>query len=181
MNPQQQLLEALQKSPVFEGLNDTERRQVVEICRPEAFKPGDVIVRQGEHAQNLWVVLEGNCEVIRDVVHEGSPPQSVKLADVGPMNHFGEMSFFHSAASSANVVAKTPIKVVRIAHGDYQDLIDDGVAAAYKVAYNVVESLAARLRRMDEWVGELLTNECPDEIKPEWSTFRDKLFNGWTR
>ena len=75
-------------------------------------------------------------------------------------------------------------KLVRIARGDYDDLICDGVSAAYKLAYNIVESVASRLRRMDEWIAELAgdhgIHELPRAEKlPEWRQFRNKLFNGW--
>ena len=52
-------------------------------------------------------------------------------------------------------MAKLPVKLLSISRPDYDDLIRDGVAAAYKLAYNVVEDVASRLRRMDEWIAEL--------------------------
>ena len=55
--------------------------------------------------------------------------------------------------------------------------------AAYKLAYNIVESVANRLRRMDEWIAELSSDDDKhadgEEKQPEWRKFRDKLFNGW--
>jgi hypothetical protein len=54
------------------------------------------------------------------------------------------------------------------------------------LAYNVVEHVAGRLRRMDEWITELSTHdESPvterkeKEKLPEWRQFRSKLFEGW--
>ena len=44
-----------------------------------------------------------------------------------------------------------------------------------------MRSLADRLRRMDEWVAELAAHNPPGERVPEWSAFRDKLFNDWNR
>ena len=86
------------------------------------------------------------------------------LAELEPYSLFGEMSFFSPAPHSANVVAKTPVKLLSIARSDYDDLIRDGVSAAYKLAYNVVESVADRLRRMDEWIAELAGPRHPEPI-----------------
>ena len=166
----------LRKASAFENLNETECRQIAEILTVRLAAPGEVILRQGERSQDLWIVVEGSCEVIREV--EGVA-EAVVLATIEPFNHFGEMSFFHPAPHSANVRAKTASKILRIRHSDYQDLIDEGIPAAYKLAFNVVDSLADRLRRMDEWVAELLTKDIPDSIQHEWSTFRDKLFTRW--
>ena len=62
------------------------------------------------------------------------------------------------------------------------DLIRDGVLAAYKLAFNVTAALVRRLRRMDDWVTELAAtdhNPC-DPPRPEWQNFREKLFDRWT-
>jgi CRP-like cAMP-binding protein len=102
------------------------------------------------------------------------------LAELGKHSLFGEMSFFSPAPHSANVVAKTPLTLLSIARVDYDDLIRDGAVAAYKLAYNIVDSVAARLRRMDDWVEELSTsNNEDDDRRPEWRRFREKLFDGW--
>lgn len=169
----------LQKIPIFRGLNETECRQLADIARTQDFAPGELVVRQGKSSQNLWVVHEGKCEVVK---HKGESPaarDSLVLAVLEPYSHFGEMSFFSPAPHSASVRAQTSVKLLKIARGDYDDLIDEGIWAAYKLAYNVLESMADRLRRMDEWVSELSSHNPPDHKVPEWSTFRDKLFTGW--
>ena len=177
MNSEPVSVEILRELPLFVNLNETECRQLAEIISTMTVVPAEVILRQGERSQDLWIILEGTCEVIREV--EQGAGDAVVLATIGPRNHFGEMSFFHPAPHSAHVRAKTAGKLLRIRHSDYQDLIDDGVWAAYKLAYNVVDSLAERLRRMDEWVTELLSKEIPDSIQPEWNNFREKLFTRW--
>ncbi len=113
------------------------------------------------------------------------------------------MSFFSPAPHSSSVVAKTPKwKLLSISRPDYDDLIHDGVMVAYKLAYNAVESVANRLRRMDERIAELWEQPEPastaepalpsaltakkqsnppaaNEKLPEWRQFREKLFGDW--
>ncbi len=69
------------------------------------------------------------------------------------------MSFFSPATHSASVRAKTDVQLLRLARADYDDLIRDGVSAGYKVAYNVLQSMADRLRRMDDWVARLAAHQ----------------------
>lgn len=170
----------LRSIPLFRGLNDTECRQLAEIAHTQTAHAAEVIVPQGASSQNLWVVLEGACEVVRKIAAHGHESELV-LAEIGQHKHFGEMSFFHPAPHSADVRAKSEVSLLRLPHGEFQDLVDDGVAAAYKLSHNVIELMAERLRRMDDWVVELMTRECPDAIRPEWSNFREKLFTGWQR
>jgi CRP-like cAMP-binding protein len=104
----------------------------------------------------------------------------VVLAQLDPLQLFGEMSFFSPAPHSATVVAKTDVKLLCISRSDYDDLIRDNVPGAYKLAYNIVEGVAAKLRRMDEHFAELAKEpHCEDRKHVEWRQFRERLFNGW--
>ncbi len=56
------------------------------------------MIRQGDQARDLWIVLEGQCEVVRRLNLDGehaSDGESLVLAALQPFQHFGEMSFFH--------------------------------------------------------------------------------------
>ena len=171
-------IKTLHQIPAFRNFNESECHQLLDIAQEKAFVPGEKVVEQGKSSQNLWIVLEGQCEVVKQSDRDGT----IVLAQLEPFNLFGEMSFFSPAPHSADVLAKTPVKLLCISRTDYDDLIREGVGAAYKLAYNVVENVAGRLRRMDEWVAELTANSehhTPNEKLPEWRRFRDKLFDGW--
>lgn len=170
----------LQDIPLFRMLNPTERRQIAEITQIKVYKPGDVIIEQGKECRNLWVLIEGKCEVVRHIPAKENGEESVVLATLEPYSQFGEMSFFHPAPHSADVRAQTHVKLLRISHVAYRDLIDEGVWAAYKISQTAAESLAQRLRRMDDWLAELLSHKPDgDDHDREWNVFREKLFNGW--
>jgi len=183
-------LDQLVKIPLFHGFNDTECRQVAEIAQTKEFAPGEVIIRQGQRSQELWVLLEGKCDVIKITGEDKPRGEAVLLAVLEPYSHFGEMSFFHSAPHSASVRAQTPVKLLKIIRGDYEELIQEGCRAAYKLAYNTVQCLAERLRKMDEWVADLLAkasesgpaNHLPEAAShqmQEWSDFREKMLSSW--
>jgi CRP-like cAMP-binding protein len=176
-------LDTLRRIPLFHNLNESEFRQIAEVIRLRDFSPGEYVIRQGDQSRDLWIVLEGQCEVVRRLKPDGNPSndgESLVLAALQPFQHFGEMSFFHPAPHSADVRARSPLQLIQITHADYADMIQEGIWAAFKLAYNVVQQLAERLRRMDEWVAELANNPSAAANVPEWSRFRNKLFNGWT-
>jgi CRP-like cAMP-binding protein len=172
-------MQVLRSIPLFAGLNETECRQIAEVIQLHSFAAGEAVIRQGESSRNLWVMLDGTGEVCKRLLHDDPDSESVLLATIEPYQHFGEMSFFHPAPHSADVRAKTNVKVLRISHVDYQDLIAEGVWAAYKLAYNVVKGLAERMRRMDDWVTDLMLRQKEAVTQAEWSEFREKLFSGW--
>jgi CRP/FNR family transcriptional regulator, cyclic AMP receptor protein len=173
----------LHRIPLFRGLNETEFHQIIEVLKERHFKSGEVIIRQGAESRDLWVVLEGQCEVVRRLNPKKEPvrdSETLVLATLAPYAHFGEMSFFHPAPHSADVRARGQIRLLQISYADYADMIEEGVWAALKLAHNAVQGMAERLRRMDDWVAELATNPAAAANVPEWSRFRNKMFNGWS-
>ena len=173
-------LETLKNIPLFEGFSDEECRQMQRATRVVEAQPGEVILHQGQCSRNLWILLEGRCEVFNEPQSDGSATRRpVLLAELEPYNQFGEMSFYRSAPHSASVRAKTPVRLLRIERGDYERLVSRGSAAAYKLACNAVESLAERLERMDDWVAQLVHDSSNAPRVGEWENFRKKLFNGW--
>lgn len=170
-------LDVLAKLPIFQGMRDSERQQLIDIASTMEFAPGEVVLRQGKRSQNLLVVLDGHCQVVKEVGDK--PPCSFVLAELGPNDHFGEMSFFQAAPHSANVRAVTAVRLLRIQRKDYDVLLAEESLAAYKFAFNVLDELADRLRRMDGWVSELMCDDQQAKKVSEWSSFREKLFKGW--
>ena len=173
--------DALRAIPLFQEFNATDFSQVLDVAERVAFEPGRLILEQGATSRDLWVLLGGTCEVSRRVDPARSDSRRVVLAVLEPPGHFGDMSFFSPSPHSADVRALTAVDLLRITHADYRELIAEGVKAAYKLAYNVTESLVRRLRRMDDWVAELAasTSGHADAHRPEWQRFREKLFDRW--
>ncbi|MEX2118386.1 MAG: cyclic nucleotide-binding domain-containing protein [Pirellulales bacterium] len=172
--------EILRRIPIFRGLSESECRQLAETAATVEFAAGQEVLEQGRRSQQLWVLLEGTCEVIKRLPGGERAPEPIVLATLAPYSNFGEMSFFHSAPHSASVRAKTRVKLLLIERSDFDALVSGEASAACKLAINTVASLAERLRRMDDWVAELLANGTATQRVPEWNQLRSTLFDGWT-
>ena len=166
------------KIPIFRGFLPAEWERMVEIASVSEIDPGELIIRQGQRSQRLWVLLEGTCEVFHNLAEQNSS-EPTTLATLEPYANFGEMSFFHPAPHSASVRAKTAVKLLSIERSKYDDLCREESSAACKLALNAVGSLAERLRRMDEWVDELMHRGQANQRIPEWNRLRATLFDGW--
>lgn len=161
--------------PIFHDMTEGERAELCDIAHVCDYQPGEVVLRQGETGQHLWIVLSGRCRVARSV--NSGVGCVIDLAELGPRDQFGEMSFFHTAPHSASIEALSPFKLLRIDRTDYDRLIAAGSIAAHKLALNCVDDLADRLRRMDEWVTDLLCKQDNKNNASEWTRFREKLFS----
>ncbi len=180
MSEEQVSVDTLRSIPLFRQMNETELHQMQEIIYVKSFPAKDNLITQGERSRVLWVLLKGTAEVIKDAGTMDGPGDEVVLDTLEPNSHFGEMSFFGTSPHSAHVRAKTAVTALCIPHAEYDDLVNEGVPAAYKVAYNVVDAMAERLRRMDQWVADMLVDqESSKNNSTEWSTFRQKVFKEW--
>jgi len=164
----------LAKLPIFSGMSEKEIQAALACTHPEEIDAGEKIITQGKLVPNLWFIREGRCEIKRHT--EGGC--NLKLAELGPDTQFGEMSFFHAAPHSADVIALTQMKLLRLAREDYDQLCAEGNPIAFKLAINSLEQLADRLRRTDQWITDLVCKEDHQPTPTEWTSFRKLIFRG---
>ena len=85
------------------------------------YQDGEVIVRQGEVGDCMYVIQEGQVEVVTD--EDGT---EVRLAVLGEREFFGEMSIFDREVRMATVRALGPVRVLTV------DIEDDTVGGLYR-------------------------------------------------
>lgn len=163
------------KCPLFRSMSSAERQEMLKLLESKSYAPGEVILSEGQSFQFIWVVLEGRCQVVKDVGNSSEK----ELAILEPCGVFGEMSFFNPGPHSATVRAITRVEVVRLPRERYDTLLHAGSLAAYKLAFNTMSVLIERLRTMDEWLVQRREKTNGAEHHEEWMDFHAKLYNGW--
>ena len=97
------------------------------------FKAGDVIFRQGDPAQELFIIQSGEVEIrLGNRVIETLPQYSI----------FGEMALIDSAPRSATAIAASDAKLVPVGEKQFLFLISN----TPHFALNVMRVMARRLR-----------------------------------
>jgi NTE family protein len=99
--------DALERSPLFEGLARNEREEIVRLTRLVEFAPGAAICREGEPGTSLFVLVEG----LTDVLVPGEAETEVRL---GAGDVIGEMSLVTGEARSATVLATVPTTALEL-------------------------------------------------------------------
>lgn len=102
------------------------------------YESGQTIFRQGEFADNFYVVLSGEVEIY----HGGSPEATAVL---GPGQYFGEMSLMSRRQRSASALARGPVDLLVLSAGDFTALANSSSEFAA-----MVESAAESRRRANE-------------------------------
>lgn len=172
-------LDRLRQIPLFAGLSDDEFKRLQDVAAEATFEPGEYVLEQDQHSQHLWILLEGRCEVIKTIEQGKNGQLPTVLAVLSENSNFGEMSFFHDAPHSAAVRAQTRVKLLNLTRTRYDELVRSQSSLACKLTVNVVQILAERLRRMDQWVVELKTKAEKSQDSADWSKLREQLFDSW--
>lgn len=164
----------LPKSPLFDLLNPTQRRELPGLLEVQTYPAGATILAEGTRTGGLWVVARGTCEVVKTA--EDGRTHVLAVLETGDV--FGEMAFYSTDPHAASVRCAGEVEVLKLTDGRYAELERTAPAIAYGIARAIIAVLSDRLRRMDEWTGRLLGQATP-ERREEWSEFRAKLYNNW--
>ncbi|MGH7126945.1 MAG: cyclic nucleotide-binding domain-containing protein [Planctomycetaceae bacterium] len=162
-------------APLFQNMTLAEREAIAGRLRHESYAQGDTVLREGRSVQILWIIARGRCEVVK--TGKNGSPQQLAVLEQGTL--FGEMSFFRPAPHSASIRTLTEVEVFRLDRADYDDLEETNPGAAHRIAVNVTMILADRLRKMDEWICDLVARPDGAPHRDEWREFRSKLYSNW--
>jgi len=106
----QRIDEILSRQPMFRGLNESERAQIVPGCRELRVRNGDVLFNKGDEAEGMHVVVMGQIKLSLPTA-QGSE-KVVHMC--GPGNTFSEAVLFLDKPYPVNAQATTESMVLLI-------------------------------------------------------------------
>ena len=113
--------------------------------RSRRFGPGDAIVTAGAADQSLYLVLEGQLEVLAPATGRGRRGYR-RLASVAAGSVIGELSFFDGGGRSALVRAVTPAVLAEMSRSEFDALATASPDLARRLLFDLGRILAKRLR-----------------------------------
>lgn len=130
----------LRDTPLFGRLSDEFLRRLAAKGQTLRLRPGELLIREGDVADAMFVVLEGELEVTKR-----SGRSEVPLARVGPGSLQGEIAALEGGKRVASVRAVRDAEALRIP----VDLIRDLLSASPDFALGIIRTVVARLRGME--------------------------------
>jgi CRP-like cAMP-binding protein len=113
------------------------------------FPAGATILRQGEPASALFIIEAGKVAI------ERSDAPGVVLAELGPGEFFGEMAILQEAPHSANVVARTVVRALRIDVASFHAVLRENAEVSVHLMRRLVQRLRAGEARRVELEAQL--------------------------
>ena len=110
------------------------------------YADGEVVVRQGEVGDYMFVIQEGQLAVLKE--HEGSPAVRVAVLNKGDI--FGEMAIFEQEIRSATVQAMGEAQVLTVDKRTFLRRVQEDPT----LAFNLVRMMSQRIRNVNAEIGE---------------------------
>ncbi len=111
----QLLRNVLQSNPLFARLTQAQREETTRAFTLRTASPGDVLLRQGELGDGLYLVLRGRCVPFRS-------GGQAKLAEMVEGDVFGELSLLLGKPVAASVRAETACTLLWLSRAAFEKL-----------------------------------------------------------
>lgn len=125
-------VDALRRVPSLAGLDRASLALIAETASFQRLGSGERLIRKGDAAQTLYLVLTGRFRVVND---------GATIATIGPGEPIGELAFFAGAQRSADVLAMRDSTLLELDRQRYDRL----VATVPGLASGILATVAARL------------------------------------
>ena len=130
------MLDELRQIPLFADLSEEDLERLYRMAETVSIPTGQLVLREGDPGDSLYVVLEGELEVTKC---QGS--QDVLLALYDPGQFFGEMALLEQAPRSASVRTVQESRLLVISQAAFQSLLSCSPAAPLRILHTVTSRL----------------------------------------
>ncbi|MBL8607151.1 MAG: Stp1/IreP family PP2C-type Ser/Thr phosphatase [Myxococcales bacterium] len=128
--------EVLAKMPLFARLTERELLRVMQAVQVREYKDGEVVIREGDRGEELFIVLRGQVRVSRG---------GETLTRLGAGEHVGEMALIRAVPRSATVSSEGASELISISRSDFFEILRKEHEIAVKMLWQFLGVLADRL------------------------------------
>ncbi|TET19218.1 MAG: cyclic nucleotide-binding domain-containing protein, partial [Candidatus Cloacimonadota bacterium] len=126
--------------PLFETLDAASLKEIQKLLKKEHYKKGKRIINEGELGDSLFIILEGEVEVVK-----GKGKNSKRVASLQAFDFFGEMSLLENKPRSASIIAKKDSLLLKLSKTNFEKLVNKFPI----ISFRIMKTLSARIRETD--------------------------------
>ena len=148
-------LELLQGISIFFTLPDRDMRRLARKLQPRRVGNGEEIVKQGEVADRMHIIVSGRCEVRES----WAPHHGVTVALLGPGDFFGLSAMKGGTPQAASVVSVEPCELLELLTDDIDGVLTEDSPVRAEVE-RLVEQRRATIEHLVDRAHEMsVSNE----------------------
>jgi CRP-like cAMP-binding protein len=152
----------LREVGLFGALSDEFLNHLTSTLSVRRVLVGEVIFREGDPAREMFVVLDGEMEVLK----KSRRGRETRVAILGPNDTFGEMSIIDMQPRSATVRALGSTRLLRISTEEMDALYRHDLKSYTLIVLNIARDLSRRLRVTDGLLADF-TASVLEEYVPQ--------------
>jgi CRP/FNR family transcriptional regulator, cyclic AMP receptor protein len=154
----------LKEITLFKDLPVEKIQKILNIMRKVAYSENEIIMREGDSGDTMYIILEGTVEVVKSLVIGDMEDEDVGKNKVftrldGKHHHavFGEIALLEELKRTATIKAITNCVLYEIRRDDFIKLAEDDHELGYHILLSLSRIISARLRKADEETVKLTT------------------------
>jgi CRP-like cAMP-binding protein len=132
----------LAANPFFGTLPQTDLARIAPLLREVSVPPGDFLLREGERAVEVYIIDDGEVQVLKRHPSDG---RMQEISRLGPGQSVGELALIDEAPRSASVRA---VRATRLYALSISDVAETSAGAVIRT--RLTQALAHRLRDTNE-------------------------------
>jgi len=130
------MVEQLSGVDLFSTCTARELTLIARVTEERSVDSGTAVVEQGASGNQLYLIVAGEAEVIRD---------GRSVARLGPGQYFGELAVLDGAPRGATVTASSDLELLVLGQREVAAVLDEWPGVSRKL----LVTLAARLRQAE--------------------------------
>jgi len=134
---------------IFADLSVNELAAVASVTQESFFDEGDIVFREGEHGDTLFLIVDGDVAVVKDC----NVDKAIELDRIGAGDYFGEMALFGDDRRSATIQVKNNARFLTLNKQELQEIVREYP----QIALHVCRVLSMRIRRLH---GKISDHSC---------------------
>lgn len=139
------------KVPFFNHLEMDEMLKITEMSRHLNYKKGEIIFREGEDLESLYIVHKGRVKIYQ--LFESGKEQLLRILESGEF--MGELALFTKKTLDSYAEAMEKTEICAIHRNDMQKLMQENPSIAVKI----LEQFSNRLDQTEKLVGNLSSKD----------------------
>jgi len=134
--------------PIFSPLEESNLEALRSAVQVIVMDGGEVVVREGDSADRLYCLVEGEVQVVKNYLESGAQTMDV----LGPGDYFGEMALLgDDVRRSATVITTEASKFLSLDKDAFRKVLLDNAG----IAYTALVETFRRLRQANDIIATL--------------------------
>lgn len=138
----------LYETYLFRGVPEQDRQALVDLMQSQTFDPGDILFKQGDASDSLYVIVKGKIQIYIVDEHNNRLP----LRDFTPGRTLGEVGLLDMRPRSATGEIIEPTEVLKLNRDDFLHFVH----TRPMVGLSMMRDLVERLRYTTDFVQQIM-------------------------